>query len=84
MRVISINVNGIHSAIEQGLFDWLAAQNADVICLQDTRASTYQMEAPEVQLYGYFCYACDAEKPSKAVLQFTHVFSESDYNQLRF
>ena len=65
MRVISINVNGIHSAIEQGLFDWLAAQNADVICLQDTRASAYEMEAPEVQLYGYFCYACDAEQPEQ-------------------
>jgi exodeoxyribonuclease-3 len=65
MRVISINVNGIHSAIEQGLLDWLAVQNADVICLQDTRVSAYEMEAPEVQLHGYFCYACDAEQPEQ-------------------
>lgn len=65
MRVISINVNGIHNAIEQGLLDWLAAQNADVICLQDTRASAYEMEEPEVQLHGYFCYASDAEQPEQ-------------------
>lgn len=65
MRVISINVNGIHNAIEQGLFDWLHQQNADVICLQDTRASVYEMESPEMQLQGYFCYACDAEHPTQ-------------------
>jgi len=61
MRVISINVNGVHNAIEQGLFDWLQTQHADVICPQDTRASAYEMEAPEVQLHGYYCYVCDAE-----------------------
>jgi exodeoxyribonuclease-3 len=39
MRIISLNVNGILAAVEQGLFSWLQAQNADVICLQDTRAT---------------------------------------------
>ncbi|MFT0211961.1 exodeoxyribonuclease III [Pseudomonas sp. F1_0610] len=65
MRLISINVNGIHNAIELGLFEWLQTQNADIICLQDTRASCYEMEEPALQLEGYFTYACDAEIPAQ-------------------
>ncbi len=37
MRIISVNVNGIQAAVERGLLSWLQAQNADVICLQDTQ-----------------------------------------------
>lgn len=62
MRVISINVNGIHNAAKKGLFDWLPQQTADVICLQDTRASTLEMEAPAFELEGYFMYCCDSAK----------------------
>ena len=65
MRIISLNVNGILAAIEQGLFSWLQAQNADVICLQDTRATLFDFDEPSLQLDGYFVYACDAEVPSQ-------------------
>lgn len=65
MRIISVNVNGIQSAAERGLLSWLQAQNADVICLQDTRASVFEMEDPALQLDGYFLYACDAEMPQQ-------------------
>jgi exodeoxyribonuclease-3 len=65
MRIISLNVNGILAAVEQGLFSWLQAQNADVICLQDTRATLSDFDEPSLQLDGYFVYACDAELPSQ-------------------
>ena len=65
MRIISVNVNGIQAAVERGLLSWLQAQNADVICLQDTRASVFEMEDPSLQLDGYFLYACDAESPQQ-------------------
>ena len=65
MRIISLNVNGILAAVEQGLFSWLQAQNADVICLQDTRATLSDFDEPSLQLDGYFVYACDAEQPSQ-------------------
>ena len=65
MRIISVNVNGIQAAVERGLFAWLQAQNADVICLQDTRASVFEMDDPAFQLDGYFLYCCDAEVPSQ-------------------
>jgi exodeoxyribonuclease-3 len=31
MRIISANLNGIRSAATKGFFDWLPAQQADVV-----------------------------------------------------
>lgn len=62
MRIISINVNGIHDAAAKGLFDWLDNQNADVICLQDTRASNDEVEKLALQLDDFFCFANSAEQ----------------------
>jgi exonuclease III len=38
MRIISLNANGIRSAATKGVFDWLRTQDADVVCLQETKA----------------------------------------------
>jgi len=38
MKVITLNVNGIRSAERKGVYRWLAAQKADVICLQEVKA----------------------------------------------
>ena len=62
MRIISINVNGIRSAARKGFFEWLERQQADVVCIQETKAQEHQLED---QIYcpdGYFCYYHDAEK----------------------
>ena len=53
MRVITLNVNGIRSAAAKGLFPWLASQNADVICLQEVRATEAQLVGHNVALPGY-------------------------------
>ena len=60
-----MNVNGIQTAVERGLLSWLQAQNADVICLQDTRASAVELDDPAYQLDGYFLYSVDAEIPEQ-------------------
>lgn len=65
MRIISVNVNGIHSAVQRGLLSWLQAQNADVICVQDTRASSVELDDPAYQLDGYFLYCVDGENPAQ-------------------
>ncbi len=62
MRIITINVNGIRSAAKKGLFDWLPEQNADVVCLQETKAQTHQLTDPIYHPQGYKCYYHDAEK----------------------
>ena len=44
MRIITLNANGIRSAASKGLFDWLPQQNADVLCLQETKAQPGDLE----------------------------------------
>ena len=38
LRVITLNLNGIRSAVTKGFLPWLAAQQADCVCLQEVRA----------------------------------------------
>ncbi len=62
MRVISFNVNGIRSATNKGALAWLAKQDADVICLQEVRASEEVLASQALQLPGYHSYYCHAQK----------------------
>ncbi len=60
MRIITINLNGIRSAARKGFYEWMANQDADVICLQELKAHEADM-SPEMLLpesyHGYFHYA---------------------------
>ena len=60
MRVVTLNVNGIRSAAKKGLYRWLAAQKADVACLQEIKAHDGDlleaMRAPR-GLRGFFSHA---------------------------
>jgi exodeoxyribonuclease III len=60
LRVITLNVNGIRAAATKGLFRWLAAQKADVVCLQEIKAHDADlgpaMRAPR-GLTGHFSHA---------------------------
>jgi exodeoxyribonuclease-3 len=63
MRIITLNVNGIRSAGKRGLFAWLAKQQADVVCLQETRAHEHQWEDTQICLPGYLKHLYAAERP---------------------
>jgi exodeoxyribonuclease-3 len=45
MRVITLNVNGVRSAARKGLFRWLAAQRADVVCLQEMKCHEADLDS---------------------------------------
>ncbi len=62
MRIITANVNGIRAAERKGFFSWLKKQNADVVCIQETKAQEHQLEADDFYPAGYHCYYFDAEK----------------------
>ena len=62
MRIISINLNGIRSATTKGFFEWLAIQDADVICLQELKAQAQDMTATMLAPHGYHGYFHYAEK----------------------
>ena len=62
MRIITYNVNGIRAAARKGMFDWLSTQNADVVCLQETKAQMAHLPDEIFRPQGYHCYFADAEK----------------------
>jgi exodeoxyribonuclease-3 len=43
LTVSTVNVNGVRAAAGKGLLEWLAATDADVVCLQETRAAPEQL-----------------------------------------
>lgn len=45
MKIISFNVNGIRALSSKGLLDPLLALGADVVCLQETKATPEQVQA---------------------------------------
>ena len=61
-RVISLNANGIRAAARKGFFDWLPKQDADVVCIQETKAQAHQLGDDSFSPAGYHCYYEDAEK----------------------
>ena len=62
MRIITLNANGIRSAARKGFFDWLPAQDADVVCVQETKCQRDQIADPLFHPRGYHCYYFDAVK----------------------
>jgi exodeoxyribonuclease-3 len=62
MRIITLNANGVRSAARKGFFDWLPAQDADVVCLQETKCQRDQITDPQFHPQGYHCYYFDAAK----------------------
>ncbi len=62
MRIISANLNGIRAAARKGFFDWMLQQDADVLCIQETKAQRHQLTDPVFSPKGYHRYFHDAEK----------------------
>jgi exodeoxyribonuclease-3 len=62
MRIVTLNANGIRSAARKGFFDWMDGQDADVVCVQETKAQLEQLADPVFHPHGYHCYYVDAEK----------------------
>lgn len=58
MKLISWNVNGLRACVGKGFFEFLEAEQPDMMCLQETKLQPDQ--APQVE--GYREYWCSAEK----------------------
>ena len=52
MKIISYNLNGIRSAISKGVFDWLAEEQPDVFCIQESKAQPEQIDVMTMQELG--------------------------------
>ena len=59
MKLVSWNVNGLRAALGKGFLDYVAAEDPDVICLQETKL---QPEQAVFDLPGYHRYFNSADK----------------------
>jgi len=39
LKLISWNVNGIRAVYKKGFYDWFINNNADIVCLPETKAT---------------------------------------------
>ncbi len=60
MKIISYNVNGIRAAIRKGFLSWLVAEDPDMVCLQEVKASLDQINEDDFAALGYQVYWMEA------------------------
>lgn len=73
MKLLSWNVNGLRAVMGKGFPDFVAAEQPDILCLQETKARPEQVELP-LELGGYQTYWNSAEKPGySGVAVFTRI-----------
>ena len=59
MKLVSWNVNGLRAVLGKGFLDYVAAENPDILCLQETKL---QPEQAVFDLEGYHRYFNSADK----------------------
>ena len=62
MKIITYNVNGLRAAVTKGFPEWLAQEQPDVLCLQETKLQPDQYPAEVFEELGYKSYLYSAEK----------------------
>jgi exodeoxyribonuclease III len=45
IRIVTLNLNGIRSATRKGWLQWVAQQNADIVCVQEVKAQLDDLDA---------------------------------------
>ena len=66
--VNSWNVNGIRAVYGKGFLDWIRHENADVVCIQETKARYDQLPVELKEIYDadgkpYYHYYAEAKRP---------------------
>lgn len=62
MRITTLNTNGIRAAARKGFFTWLMANQADVVCIQETKAQVAQLTDSVFTPNGYHSFYHSASK----------------------
>ncbi|MGQ9843072.1 MAG: exodeoxyribonuclease III [Spirochaetota bacterium] len=61
-KLLCWNVNGIRAIYKKGFYDWFITQNADIVCLQETKADELQYPKELINHDGYHKYFSTAQK----------------------
>ncbi|MCB1174659.1 MAG: exodeoxyribonuclease III [Leptospiraceae bacterium] len=57
MKLVSWNVNGIRACLKKGFLDFVAAEDADIICLQETRGQPDELDSFLPQYHQFWNHA---------------------------
>jgi exodeoxyribonuclease-3 len=63
VRIITLNLNGIRSAVNKGFLEWMSAQDADAICVQEIKAQDRDLSDAIRNPDGYRGYFHCADRP---------------------
>lgn len=81
MKLLSYNVNGIRAALKKGFASWLQATQADVICIQETKALESQVDTTVLEALGYHHYWFSAQKKGYSGVA---IFSKQKPNNITY
>jgi exodeoxyribonuclease-3 len=62
VKIISFNVNGIRAIMQKSFLKDMREVDADIICLQETKATVEQVKEAVAGLHDYHVYANEAER----------------------
>lgn len=62
MKIISFNVNGIRAIMQKSFVHDMRTVNADIICLQETKATVEQVKETVAEFGDYHVFANEAER----------------------
>lgn len=62
MKLISWNINGIRAAVKKDFYQQFQSMNADIFCLQETKAQDAQVYEALKNIEGYFIHVNSAVK----------------------
>ncbi len=62
MKIISYNVNGIRAAFGKDFLGWMKVADPDVICIQESKAGTDQIDIKSLREIGHHSYWHSAQK----------------------
>src|SRR6267142_884463 len=79
LRIITLNLNGIRSALAKGFTQWLARQRPDVVCLQEIKAQEADLAGLSLVPKGYHGYydCCSTKKGYSGVALYSRAKPES-------
>lgn len=96
MKIVSYNVNGIRAAFRKGMEDWIAEENPDIICIQETKARPTDLDLSALNKRGYrdFWYSADKkgysgvliltrERPDEVIKGMSHPLYDSEGRVIR-
>jgi len=62
MKLLSWNVNGLRAIYKKNFTDWFKEKNADIFCVQETKAHREQLPDELLNQEGYLSYFAQAER----------------------